>query len=254
MFLSPCCYPFIIAVLLTGRWPFNKAVCDFQGFALTVFAEVSLLTMTLTTIARYLKMTRPSLHLKIYSKRNICLSVAVAYLVSTVFPVIVISKNAFTLHPGKYICRSDCDAVGAPLCLTVQVCFVIACFGPIVFSHIGIFRTVQQHNARLATSREDPGKTVNIQVDDMKVTKLLFAIVIAFTFCWLPLIVIECIGSWIGNYWMSREVYKTSTYLADFSSSVNPVIYGIFNPQLRREFRKIFRCNRQRRVQVQPRT
>ena len=255
-------YPFIIAVLLTGRWPFNKAVCDFQGFTLTVFGGFSLLTMTLTAIARYLKVTRPSLHRKIYSKRNICVLVAVAYFISTTFSVIMISKNAFTFHPGEYICLYDCDIVGAPVCLTMHVSFVIACCGPIVFCHIGIFRSVRQHNTRLATSREDPKKRANIQVDDMKVTKLLFAIVIAFAFCWLPYTVTEWIGLLTGHYWMPREVYMTSTYLAGFSSSVNPVIYGIFNQQLRREFCKIFRCNRQRiasvqpqgRVQVQPRT
>jgi hypothetical protein len=247
-------FPFIIAVLLTGRWPFNKAVCDFQGFTLTVFGGVSLLTMTFTAIARYFKVTRPLLHRKIYSKRNIYVSVAVVYAISTTFPVIVISKNAFTFHPGKYICIFDCDIVGVPVCLTVQVILIVTCFGPIVFCHIGIFRFVRQHNTRLATSREDPEKTANIQVDDMKVTKLLLAIVIAFAFCWSPLIIIDGMGLWTGHYWMPREVYMTSTYLACYSSSVNPVIYGIFNKQLRREFCKIFRCNRQRIARVEPHT
>lgn len=131
---------------------------------------------------------------------------------------------------------------------------IITCFGSIVCCHIGIFRSVRQHNARLATSWEDSRKTANIQVEEMKVTKLLFAIVIALTICWSPYALTEVVGLWTGHYWMPREVYMTSTYLAGFSSSVNPVIYGIFNQQLRREFRKIFHCSQQRRVQVQPRT
>jgi len=239
-------FPFIIAVLLTGRWPFNKAICDFQGFTLTVFGAFSLLTMTLTAIARYLKVTRPLLHRNIYSKRNICLLVAVAFVISSTFPVIVISKNAFSFHPGKYICIFDCDKVGVPMCLSVQGILIITCFGPIVCCHIGIFRSVRRHNARLATSRDAPSRenTENIRVDDMKVTKLLFAIVIAFAFCWSPLIVIDSVSLWTGHYWMPRGVYMTSTYLACYSSSVNPVIYGIFNKQLRREFWKIFQCKR----------
>ena len=251
-------FPFIIAVLLTGRWPFNKALCDFQGFTLTVFGSFSLLTMTLTAIARYLKVVRSSLHRNIYSKRNIFLSVAVAFIISSTFPVIVMSKNAFTFHPGKYICTFDCNKLGVPMCLPVQGILIItcACFGPLVCCHIGIFRSVRQHNARLATSKEAPGReqTPNMQVDDMKVTKLLFSIVIAFAFCWSPFIVVDGVSLWTGHYWMPREVYMTSTYLACYSSSVNPVIYGIFNKQLRREFRKIFRCNRHRMDRVQPTT
>ena len=247
-------YPLSIAVLITGHWPINKAACDFQGFALTVFGTFSLITMALTAIARYLKVTRPSVHRSIYSKRNICLSVAVALVVSTIFPVIAMSQNAFTFHPGEYICIYDCDKVGALGCLTMQLILIIISLGSIICCHVGIFRSVRQHNTRLATSKEDREKTANIQVDDIKVTKLLFAIVIAFTICWLPYAITEFVGLWTGHYWMPREVYMTSTYLAGFSSSVNPVIYGFFNQQLGREFRKIFRYNRQRRVQVQPRT
>ena len=43
-------FPFTLAVLLTGRWPFNKAACNFQGFAFTVFGTLSLFTITLTAI------------------------------------------------------------------------------------------------------------------------------------------------------------------------------------------------------------
>ena len=245
-------YPFTVAVLLTGRWPFNKAACDFQGAAFTVCGTASLLTMTLTAIARYFKVTRPSLHRKIYSKRNICLSVAVVFAISTAFPISAIAKDAFMFHPGKFICIYNCDTIGVPLCLAMGVFLIIACYGPIVFCHFEIFRSVRQHNIQLATSRDEREKRSKIQVDEMKVTKLLFAIVIAFTCCWSPLLVIDGIGMWTGNYWMPREVYMTYTYLAGYSSSVNPVIYGIFNQQLRREFCKIFQCEQQRRVRVRP--
>ncbi len=246
-------YPFTISVQLAGRWPFNKAACDFQGFVFTVFGTVSILTMTLTAIARYFKVTRPSLHRKIYSQRNICLSVAAAFFSSTVFPIILISKDAFMFHPGKYICIYDCDTVGASVCITMGAFLIIACYGPIVFCHFQILRSVRQHNMQLATSREDRVIRIKTQVDENKITKLLFTIVMAFTCCWTPLLVIDGMGLWTGNYWMPREVYLTYTYLAGYSSSVNPVIYGFFNQQLRREFCKIFRCERQRRARVQPR-
>ena len=69
--ISVFAFPFTLAVLLTGRWPFNKAACNFQGFTFTVFGTFFLLTMTLTTIARYFKVTRPSLHPKIYSRAGL---------------------------------------------------------------------------------------------------------------------------------------------------------------------------------------
>ena len=83
VFIAVLGFPFTLAVLRTGRWLFNKAACNFQGFTFTVFGTFSLVTMTLTAIARYFKVTRPSLHPKIYSKRNICLFLTAAFLMST---------------------------------------------------------------------------------------------------------------------------------------------------------------------------
>ena len=250
--LSALGYPFTLAVLLTGRWPFNKAACSFQGFVFTVLGTFSVVIMTLTAIARFLKVIRPSLHRKVYSKRNICLFVASAFIISTIFPISMTVNDGFSFHPGKFICIYDCNKRSASACISMGVFFIVACYGPIVFCHIFIFRSLRQHNIQLANSREERNKRGKMQVDEMKVTKLLFAIVIAFTCCWLPLIVIDTIGFFTGIYWMPREVYITYTNLAGYSSSVNPVIYGIFNPQLRRELCKIFGCRQRRRVAVQP--
>lgn len=246
-------FPFTLAVLLTGHWPFNKAACNFQGFTFTLFGTFSLFTMTLTAIARYFKVTRPSTHRKIYTKRNISLFVALAFFISMIFPIVVTLDDAFSFHPGKFICIYDCDKLSSPACLTMGIFLVVTCYGPIVlFCHICIFRSVRQHNIQVANSTEERVQRANIQVDEMRVTKLLLAIVIAFTCCWSPLFIIDGIGMFTGKYWMPREVYMTYTYLSGYSSSVNPVIYGIFNHQLRRELCKVIVCVRKKRAGVQP--
>ena len=241
-------FPFTLAVLLTGRWPFDKAACNFQGFIFTVFGTFSLLAMTLTAIARYFKVTRPSLHRKVYSKRNICLFAASAFVISTPFPTTLMLDNGFSFHPGKFICIYDCEKLSAHGCLLMGIFLVTVCYGTIVFCHICIFRSVRQHNIQVANSKQERNKRSKLQVDEMKVTKLLLAIVIAFTCCWSPLFVIDATGMFTDKYWMPREVYMTYTYLAGYSSSVNPIINGVFNPQLRQDLCKIFRCTRRRRV------
>ena len=244
-------FPVTLAVLLTGRWPFNKTVCDYQGFTFTVFGTFSLLTMTLTAIARYFKVARPALHRRVYSKRNICLILASAFFASMIFPMALIVKDAFAFHPGKFICIYNCDKLSVPACLTMVIFVLITCYGPIVFCHVGIFRTVRQHNIKLANSRIRHAKQAQIQADEMRVTKLLLAIIIAFTCCWLPVLIIDAIGLFTGKYWMPREVYMTYAYLAGYSSSINPIIYGIFNHQLRQELCKILVCKRKTRATIQ---
>ena len=93
-------FPFTLAVLLTGRWPFNKAAYNFQGFTFTVFGTCSLLTMTLKAIARYFKVTRPSLHPQIYSKRNMSLSDCSVFNINP-FPDIFNVQRRIFLPPWK---------------------------------------------------------------------------------------------------------------------------------------------------------
>ena len=106
-------FPFTLAVLLTGRWPFNKAARNFQGFTFTVFGTCSLLTMTLKAIARYFKVTRPSLHPQIYSKRNMSLSDCSVFNINP-FPISLMFNDGFFFHPGKFICIYECDKLSRP--------------------------------------------------------------------------------------------------------------------------------------------
>lgn len=164
----------------------------------------------------------------------------------------LIPYNGFSFHPGKFICIYDCDKVKALGCIWMAIFFTAACYGPIVFCYISIFLSVRKHNIQLKNSRVERNEETKIRLYEVKVSKLLFTIVIAFTCCWSPFVVIDSVGFFTGNYWMPREAYMTYTNLAGYSCSVNPLIYGIFNPQLRGELGKIVRCRTNRRVNIQP--
>ena len=156
--------------------------------------------MTLTAIARYFKVTRPSLHPKVYSKRNTCLLLTATFLMSAPFPISLMCNDGFFFHPGKFNCIYDCDKLRAAECLSMGTFLIIACYGPIVHCHICIFCSVRQHNIQIANSRREQKRRLNMQVDEMKVTKLLFAIVLAFTCGWSPLIVIDGVSMFTGKY------------------------------------------------------
>ena len=156
-------FPLTLAVLLTGRWPFDKPACTFQGFVFTVFGTFSLLIVTLTAIARYFKVTTPSLHKKVYIKRNIVLFITAAFIVSTIFPTSLIPYNGFSFHPGKFICIYDCNKVKALGCIWMGIFFTAACYGPIVFCYIYIFYSVRQHNIQLKNPRAERNEETKTQ-------------------------------------------------------------------------------------------
>ena len=78
-------------------------------------------------------------------------------------------NDGFFFHPGKFICFYECDKLSPAECLSM----VFACYGPIVYCHLCIFRSVRQHNIQIANSRREQNERVNMQVDETKITKLL---------------------------------------------------------------------------------
>ena len=51
--------PFIVGVLITGKWPFGEAVCDFHAFFTLFSVYVSPTTMGLTAFNRYVRIVEP---------------------------------------------------------------------------------------------------------------------------------------------------------------------------------------------------
>ena len=49
-----------------------------------------------------------------------------------------------------------------------------------------------------------------------------------------------------GGGYIPHELTKVTMYLFFSDSVVNPIIYGIMNPQFKEAFRKAFRCGRYR--------
>ena len=59
--------PFIVGVLITGKWPFGEAVCDFHAFFTLFSVYVSPTTMGLTAFNRYVRIVKPQNYPRIFT-------------------------------------------------------------------------------------------------------------------------------------------------------------------------------------------
>ena len=53
------CMPITLAVSIKGKWDFSDVICQLQGSLISLFSTVSLLTLCMIAINRYVKITRP---------------------------------------------------------------------------------------------------------------------------------------------------------------------------------------------------
>ena len=237
------CVTLGLAVVILGRWPFGETICQIQGSLTYCCSSFSLLNMTLIALNRYVKMVRPAnVYQKIYTKNNVLLSIAACGIFSGVI-IIPFFTQRFCFHPGVLtclVCKKETTKERVLVLSAYLVLFAIT-YPVMVFCYYKVFRKVRAHFAQIADS--------NLHVDSMrsfkeevKITKILFAVLVAFLVCWTPAFTFEILGTLRGEYKLQRQVYLIMSYTVAANCAINPVIYGLMQKQFRDAYRKVIKC------------
>ena len=149
-----------------------------------------------------------------------------------------LSGKKMVFHPSKFFCylRIDSGAFGAAFLVAVYVgipsCIIFYCY-------LTIFKTIRSHNNNLHL----PGNGINsVNVEEIKVARTLFVIVVCFNLCWAPVLLIDIVDTILGRYTFPREAYVAYTFLANISSALNPLIYGVLNKNFHNDYIKVLSC------------
>lgn len=241
--------PYSCVVLATGRWVFGQTFCQLQGFFTFFLAFVSLQTMTATAVNRYFTVVKPNIYrtskyftcrFTIYSEILVCVSASLG-------AGLAFGWAEFTLHSGKVFCfplfYSHKGETG--YIAFVDVFYILLSFVVLSFCYLQIFRVVRAHKKLMVSSKlRNSARSSHLSVSEIKITKVLFATVLAFTICWTPIVLIDLSEAISAPHPINlpRRIYLAYIYLGYGSSSVNPIIYGIMNSAFRSEFLKFLPC------------
>ena len=114
----------------------------------------------------------------------------------------------------------------------------------ILVCYFNVFLAVCRHNSTmvpcLLARRRNPNPSTSLA--EIRVTRLLFAVLVGFLLCWTPVLVIGALGHALVPLPLFTGLAYTG--LALTSSVTNPFIYGVMNRAFRKEFLKILRCTR----------
>ena len=120
----------------------------------------------------------------------------------------------------------------------LDVFYIAIPIGIISFAYYNIFKTIRKHNQEMNNTRQ--GVVLRLNVEEVKITKALFAAVLGFSICWGPIAVIDLVDSYSRHQLaVPRQVFLLYIYLGFGSSSINPVIYGVMNRAFREEFVRV---------------
>ena len=234
--LQACTIPFIITTRISIDWILGSVTCKMVTYLQVMTASVSILTMTVISIERYLSVQ--SLHNRKINIRYTCVAVSSTWLIGSVVwaPIYMFQVVRKISMYGKtykfcYLQISD----GFYQILLVFSLILLVFFLPLVIILINYVRIW-----RLAKSSSAKTNSSTSKKKQWRLTNMFVAIVVIFILMWTPFSVI--IALIIATDAITSTMYTFAVATVLVGTVLNPILYGYFNENYRVAFRDVITC------------
>ncbi|XP_077992580.1 dopamine receptor 1-like [Glandiceps talaboti] len=253
---------------LRGYWIFGMPFCNVWMSFDVMFSTASILNLCAISVDRYLHIKKPLKYREWMTKKVALVMIFIAWVLSGLISFLPIQlgwttpenvdseteeddkspnidNSEISTENGIMICMLELNSTYA--ILSSLISFYIPCLVMImIYAHI--YRAVRYHVRQIKTQQiprivENGGPSVSSQsqeVSDHKAAITLGIIMGTFLICWSPFFLMNIIAS-LCESCVSPILYATLTWLGYFNSTLNPIIYSIFNRDFREAFRRILR-------------
>ena len=238
--------PFHVIASGLRRWPFDQNVCQFLGFLVHLWAQVSLSTLTLASVNRYFCVVKPHKYPLFFGKKKTILSIVFVWILLFLHTLIftIVTPIFYRWSPKSLYCQgTSFDGQTDRISYIFFGCFFILPVTSLVFCYGSVYRVVRRHNSAIVPSLQDANALGTITAQEIKASRLLFVTVFGFCVCWTPLIGLFVLVFGFQVF-ISSVALWVFVLLSTFSSWINPVIYGVMNRAMRKEFCNILFCRK----------
>lgn len=219
-----------------SRWTLGSLACKAMHYVINVTAYVTVYTLVIVSVVRYLTVVHNASTVRIRTRRNIIIVVSLTWLTMLLVNVPLF----FSYHvAGK--CDAASAVVGQRIFTTFFVfayllpIFIIAIFSACIVRHIAQHRPSSLEALR---SRSDARKR--------QASRLLILVVVVFVLLWMPMHIVLLVYYYAPSHVPESIVYDVISLVAQclpyVNSCVNPFIYGHASKDFRDAFREAVSC------------
>lgn len=228
--------PFSASQFFHGKWIHGDILCTIIPVLRYGCVGVSLLSIAMISINRYILIAWPHLYADIYTKTNVFISIAVIWIFSygLQIPTLMGQWGVFGLDEKLGTCSINKDSNGNS---SKTAMFVIGFALPcviIIICYANIFWVVRKSHERL----KQHNSRVDYKKSEMKITKMVLVIFVCFVVCYLPITIVKIFDTDVEH----APLHIFSYILIYTSSCVNPVVYVTMNKQYRQAYMDTLRC------------
>ncbi|GAB6018897.1 hypothetical protein CHUAL_000554 [Chamberlinius hualienensis] len=106
-----------------------------------------------------------------------------------------------------------------------------------------VTKTPSNFNLKFLSGRRRSPMTTNTVANEQKASKVLGLVFSTFVICWGPFFILNIVFAACPSCHVSINIVDTCLWLGYVSSTINPIIYTIFNKTFKEAFVKLLMCN-----------
>ncbi|XP_050995287.1 trace amine-associated receptor 13c-like [Labeo rohita] len=232
--------PLYLSWLIESCWTSGPVMCSIVNFVSFQATSVSVHTVALIAVDRFLALSFPFLYSKKISLTVICIAAIFNWLFSLFYNFTILFVNGnftYAMCPG--VCVSSIDGVSSLIDLIIVFllpCTIIIILYTHVFviakKHATAIRALQVHNSTQSSKNRVSDKS------ERKAAIQLGILVIVFLLCLLPYYICSLVSSYDNaDRFYVRQVAVIIFYL---NSTFNSIIYALFYPWFQKSLKLIF--------------
>ncbi|XP_063385334.1 G-protein coupled receptor moody-like isoform X1 [Cydia fagiglandana] len=249
--------PFAISGFWQQKWSHGDVLCKLVPFLRYGNVGVSLLSIALITLNRYIMIAHHSCYARVYRKYNIALMIVFSWLFAygMQIPTLIGIWGKFDYDKELGTCSIVPDDNGRSsktalfvIAFLVPALLILMCYARIFWVVHSSEQRMREHqrsqNASPGSLNTDKRSTVKdnretkARRNEWRITKMVLAIFLSFLVCYLPITIAK-----VADNHVQYPVFHIAGYLLLYASAcVNPIIYVIMNAQYRAAYAAALCC------------
>lgn len=226
----------------TSNWILGDAACKLMHYLVNITAYVTVYTLVLISVIRYLTIVHSVATVRFRTHKNIVLMIIGIWIVTMVLNIpVILSYGSKQLGIGLYDCEHLSDKHGQRIFATFFA------FGYVLpLSIIAILSVCILMHLRKQKPAMLKGKKTKSQNKKKKAGRLIILVVVVFAILWLPVhihLLVAFFGTLPTGEWY-EALSVVFNVMAYFNACVNPIIYNQASKEFRDAFREVMFCVR----------
>ena len=258
MLVASMVMSFAVANDILGYWIFGEVFCSVWISLDIMCSTASIINLCAISLDRYVHIRSP-LHYETWvTPVRTCLMISAVWVLSALISFVPIHLGWHQLGivasptpppTDRYICVMELNPWYAVI--SSMVSFFVPCIVMIAI-YLRLYAYARMHVATIKTQTRTPmlqngaspkSKQFHYKVADHKAAITLGVIMGTFLFCWTPFFTINIVGAFCPVC-IPTVVFQVFTWLGYFNSTLNPIIYSIFNKEFRDAFKRVLSFRR----------